>query len=77
MSATEGGSGPRLRDAGGRLVGVERVEGGPWIVFVPDGPKGRLRFVGESSFAPGEGVDLTDDELSRLVLLRVERTTVE
>ena len=58
-------------------MGVERVEGGPWIVFVPDGPGGRLRFVAESAFAPGEAVDLAGDELSRLVLLRVERTTVE
>ena len=77
VSETEGGSVPRLRDAGGRLVGVEPVEGGPWTVFVSDGPGGRLRFLGESGFAPGEAVDLAGGELSRLVLLGVERTTVE
>ena len=42
-----------------------------------DGPGGRLRFLGESGFAPGEAVDLAGGELSRLVLLGVERTTVE
>ena len=77
VSGPEGGSGPRLRDADGRLVSAEPVESGPWTVFVPDGPGGRLRFLGESGFAPGEAVDLAGGEVSRLVLLRVERTTVE
>jgi len=75
VSAPEGGGGPRVRATGGRLVGVERVEGGPWAVFVPDG-RGRLRFLGETAFAPGEE-GLASGEVSRVVLLRVERATVE